>query len=103
MTVASDLLRDWMPHQRWFGGKGREWADVAETGFFLERDNPVLSVHRLRVTYTDGHEETYLVPVSWHDHPTEELQHAFIGWSPTRAASCTATTPCATATRPCRG
>jgi maltokinase len=79
MTVASDLLRDWMPHQRWFGGKGREWADVAETGFFLERDNPVLSVHRLRVTYTDGHEETYLVPVSWHDHPTEELQHAFIG------------------------
>jgi len=47
MTVASDLLREWMPHQRWFGGKGREWADVAESGFFLERESPVLSVHRL--------------------------------------------------------
>src|SRR3954447_15493262 len=79
MTVASDLLRDWMPHQRWFGGKGREWADVAETGFFLERENPVLSVHRVLVTYADGARETYLIPVSWHEHPTDELTHAFIG------------------------
>jgi maltokinase len=79
MTVASDLLRDWMPHQRWFGGKGREWADVAETGFFLERDNPVLSVHRMHVTYADGDQETYLIPVSWHEHPAEELTSAFIG------------------------
>jgi maltokinase len=79
MTVASDLLREWMPHQRWFGSKGREWAEVEESGFFLERDNPVLSIHRVTVNYTDGHRETYLVPVSWHDHPTDELTHAFIG------------------------
>jgi maltokinase len=79
MTVASDLLRDWMPAQRWFGGKGREWADVTETGFFLERENPVLSVHRVAVTYADGGRETYLIPVSWHEHPTEELTAAFIG------------------------
>jgi maltokinase len=79
MTVAGDLLREWMPHQRWFGGKGREWADVAESGFFLERENPVLSVHRVHVTYADGGRETYLIPVSWRDHPTEELSHAFIG------------------------
>jgi maltokinase len=68
-----------MPHQRWFGGKGREWAEVAETGFFLERDNPVLSVHRVHVTYTDGDRETYLIPVSWREHPAEELTSAFIG------------------------
>src|SRR3954468_3143193 len=79
MSVASDLLRDWMPHQRWFGGKGREWADVAETGFFLERDNPVLSIHRVHVTYADGGQDTYLIPVAWHDPPSDELQHAFIG------------------------
>src|SRR3954471_2494968 len=79
MTVASDLLREWMPHQRWFGGKGREWADVAESGFFLERESPVLSVHRLEVSYVDGGRETYLIPVAWHDHPSDDLQHAFIG------------------------
>ena len=29
-----------MPHQRWFGSKGREWADVTEDGFFLDRGQP---------------------------------------------------------------
>jgi maltokinase len=79
MKVLTDLFRDWMPHQRWFGGKGREWADVTEDGFFLDRGNPVLSVHRVRVTYADGVRETYLVPLSWRDHPADELESALVG------------------------
>ena len=79
MKVLTDLFREWMPHQRWFGGKGREWADVSEDGFFLDRANPVLSVHRVRVTYADGARETYLVPLSWREHPAEELQSALVG------------------------
>jgi maltokinase len=82
MTTVSDLLREWMPHQRWFGGKGREWADVSEKGFFLDRGTPTLSVHRVRVTYTDGHADTYLVPLSWREHLVEELSSAFIGTLP---------------------
>ncbi len=81
-TALTELLRDWMPHQRWFGGKGREWADVAEEGFLLSKTDPVLSVHRVRVTYTDGATETYLVPLSWRAHPEEELSSAFIGAVP---------------------
>jgi maltokinase len=79
MTQLTDLFREWMPHQRWFGSKGREWAEVSEDGFFLDRGNPVLSVHRVRVSYTDGAQETYLVPLSWRDHPAEELSSAFVG------------------------
>jgi maltokinase len=82
MKALTDLFRDWMPHQRWFGGKGREWADVSEDGFFLDRGNPVLSVHRVRVTYSDGVQETYLVPLSWRDHPAEELASALVGAVP---------------------
>jgi maltokinase len=82
MTTVSDLLRDWMPHQRWFGSKGREWADVSEKGFFLDRGTPTLSVHRVQVSYSDGHSETYLVPLSWRDHLVEELSSAFIGSLP---------------------
>src|SRR3954464_5973443 len=82
MTTVSDLLREWMPHQRWFGSKGREWAEVTEKGFFLDRGTPTLSVHRVRVSYTDGHAETYLVPLSWRDHLVEELSAAFIGGLP---------------------
>jgi maltokinase len=79
VNALTDLFREWMPHQRWFGSKGREWADVTEDGFFLDRAHPVLSVHRVRVTYTDGVRETYLVPLSWRDHPAEELSSALVG------------------------
>jgi len=79
MKALTDLFREWMPSQRWFGGKGREWADVSEEGFFLDRGDPVLSVHRVRVSYTDGVQETYLVPLSWRDHAVEELSTALIG------------------------
>jgi maltokinase len=79
MKALTELFREWMPHQRWFGGKGREWADVTEDGFFLDRGHPVLSVHRVRVTYTDGAHEVYLVPLSWRDHPADDLSSALVG------------------------
>jgi maltokinase len=82
MSALTDLLQDWMPHQRWFGGKGREWADVSEDGFLLDQADPVLSVHRVRVTYVDGGSETYLVPLSWREHPLDELASAFVGAVP---------------------
>jgi maltokinase len=83
VSALSGLLRDWMPGQRWFGGKGRTWADVSEEGSFLDRDHsPVLSVHRVRVTYDDGAAETYFVPLSWRDHPAEELAPLLIGAVP---------------------
>ena len=81
-AALTDLLRDWMPQQRWFGSKGREWADVTEDGFFLDEGVPAVSVHRVRVTYTDGATDTYLVPLSWRDHHSEELASAFIGTIP---------------------
>src|SRR3712207_4349582 len=79
MNALTGLFRDWMPSQRWFGGKGREWAGVEEESFFLDRSHPVLSIHRVTVTYTDGATETYLVPLSWRDHAAEELASALIG------------------------
>jgi maltokinase len=82
--ALTDLLREWMPHQRWFGSKGREWAEISEDGFLLDQANPVLSVHRVRVTYTDGGRETYLVPLSWRDHPADELSSAFVGAVPSK-------------------
>ena len=54
MSALTDLLTEWMPHQRWFSGKGREWAGVTEDGFFLDESTPALSVHRVRVAYADG-------------------------------------------------
>ena len=82
MSALAGLLREWMPHQRWFGGKGREWAGVEEESFFLDRSHPVLSIHRVTVTYADGAADTYLVPLSWRDHPVDELSSAMVGAVP---------------------
>jgi maltokinase len=82
MSALTDMLADWMPGQRWFGGKGREWAGVTEEGFFLDQSDPALSVHRVRVEYTDGARDTYLVPLSWRSAPAEELAAAFVGAVP---------------------
>ncbi|MGY1915688.1 maltokinase N-terminal cap-like domain-containing protein [Blastococcus sp. SYSU DS0973] len=79
MSALAELFREWIPQQRWFGGKGREWAGVTEEGFFLDRGNPVLSVHRVTIEYTDGARDTYLVPLSWRDQQSEDLETALIG------------------------
>ncbi|MCU1607359.1 MAG: putative trehalose biosynthesis protein [Modestobacter sp.] len=82
MSALTDILADWIPNQRWFGGKGRQWAGVTEESFFLDQAHPALSVHRVRITYTDGATETYLVPLSWRDAPADELSSAFVGAVP---------------------
>jgi maltokinase len=82
MTALAELMQDWLPGQRWFGGKGRAWASVTEDGFLLNQADPVLSVHRIRITYTDGGNDVYLVPLSWRDHAVEELSSALIGVVP---------------------
>jgi maltokinase len=79
MSALTDILADWIPNQRWFGGKGRQWSGVTEEGFFLDQSHPALSVHRVRISYTDGGTETYLVPLSWRDAPADELSSAFVG------------------------
>ena len=104
MKALTDLFREWMPHQRWFGGKGREWADVSEDGFFLDRGNPVLSVHRVRVTYTDGAPRDLPGPAVLARPPGRGPR---VGvrrrGAQRRTARATPTTPCATGTPPRRG
>jgi maltokinase len=82
MSALAELMQEWLPGQRWFGGKGRAWASVTEDGFLLNQADPVLSVHRVRITYADGGNDVYLVPLSWRDHAVEELSSALIGVVP---------------------
>ena len=83
MKALTDLFREWMPDQRWFGGKGREWADVTEDGFFLDRRRPgALGAPGPGQLRRRRARETYLVPLSWRDHPAEELASAFVGAVP---------------------
>ncbi len=56
----TDLLKEWLPRQRWFGGKGREIVTVIETSSTLLRDAEPRVRHVIaHVMYADGGTEDY--------------------------------------------
>ena len=81
MTVLSELLRAWLPEQRWFGGKGRELTAVRTQAIPLSAQ-PLVELHVVDVDYGDGGAESYLVPLSRRDPPVDGLESALIGELP---------------------
>jgi maltokinase len=75
------LLSEWMPRQRWFGGKGRVIAEVEEASSSLLLDaDPQVRLVVARVTYEDGTVESYqLLMASTKDSVEQRLEHAVLG------------------------
>jgi maltokinase len=75
----NDLLRDWLPQQRWFGAKGREVHRVEVTADrLLVHGDP--SLRHLLVAVDLGEEaETYQLLIGAHTELPSRLAHAAIG------------------------
>jgi maltokinase len=80
------LLRDWLPHQRWFGGKQREIADVrlvqGRTLHDAGPDGPQLLqliVAVVQETPDGEREELYQALIGLRPYLPERLEHARIG------------------------
>ena len=74
------LLGDWLPRQRWFGGKGRAIASYAVAADTLLLDgDPALHDILVRVHYADGDSELYQLLVGQRSAAVERLEHASIG------------------------
>jgi len=78
MSALADLLREWLPEQRWFGGKGRTLSTVELDSFPLGGD-PQIELYRARIGYADGGFETYLVPLTRRDWYDGGLARALVG------------------------
>lgn len=82
--TLGELLGPWVPEQRWFGGKGREIADltVQEAAQLPARDEGGLIAIRpvfVTVDYVDGDRDRYQVPLAVRAEPWESITHAYLG------------------------
>ncbi|HEX3827859.1 MAG TPA: phosphotransferase [Sporichthyaceae bacterium] len=74
-----DDLAHWLGEQRWFAGRERRIAGVRVGEIGTLSEQPLLRMLMVTVSYADGGEESYQVPVVFHDHPVAELGGALIG------------------------
>jgi maltokinase len=76
----AELLRAWLPGQRWFAGKGRrfEVEDVHRLGLLTGPPHPS-AVWLVRLGYSDGGTESYQVPLVCRRQPVDTLTHVLVG------------------------
>ena len=82
MSLPVDDLKSFIESARWFGGKGREFevTDVRRLGW-VETGTPArASIELVTLTFDDGAEEIYQLPLAFYAERVDRLSHAFIGW-----------------------
>jgi len=81
MSDLGSHLLSWLPHQRWFGGKGRPISAVETHGGtpIVGADDLTLSLVIARVHYASGAAEDYQVVISERPHRWEDIEHSLIG------------------------
>jgi maltokinase len=78
-----DLLALWLPAQRWFAGKGRDFVVEEITGLGILTERPWRSdLWLVRVRYGDGATETYQVPLVRRPEPADQVSHVLVGETP---------------------
>jgi maltokinase len=82
------LLRAWLPSQRWFAGKGREFEieAVTQLGALTGPPHPS-AVWLVGLAYADGGAETYQVPLVQRRKAVDTLTHVLVGHAPEAAGS----------------
>jgi maltokinase len=77
------LLTAWLPGQRWFAGKGREFEieSVTQLGALTGPPHPS-AVWLVRLRYSDGGTETYQVPLVQRRKQLDTLTHVLVGQAP---------------------
>lgn len=74
------LVAAWLPNQRWFGGKGREIADISVHAVAnVPGTEPPVTIWIAQVDYADGTQERYQVPLLVRATPVDSLEHVLLG------------------------
>ena len=74
-----ERLSAWLAGQRWFGGKDRRFEVSSVQHLARLTDEPVASdIWLVEVTYDDGGQETYQVPLVRHHEWVQQLEHVHV-------------------------
>ncbi len=76
---VANLIEQWLPTQRWFGGKGRQSSIELELLASLTPAPAEVTIWTARVRYDDGSFETYQLPLVSREQPADTLEHVLIG------------------------
>jgi len=81
VTDPIDLIKQWLPRQRWFGGKGRTIATVTPTASVVLRDaDPQVRHLIVQVAYEDGGTEHYQLLLGFTAGSVEQrMEYAVLG------------------------
>jgi maltokinase len=79
--MQPEILQEWLPGRRWFGGKGRDIAELSVAPSPWLVTDPPVRIELATVRYDNGDTETYQVPVEYRETPADHLNHALIGRS----------------------
>ncbi len=71
-----ELVQRWLPHQRWFAGKGRRGTVALRP---LAPMGSAATLWIAEVVYAGGDREWYLLPLSEHGDPVSSLEHVLLG------------------------
>jgi maltokinase len=80
-AAVANLLRQWMPGQRWFGGKGRRVDGIELVEVVRLRDGDPSLDHLLVAVRQGDDTECYQVPIGGRADLPRRLEHALIGRS----------------------
>ncbi len=74
----NEQLTRWLPRQRWFAGKGREFEVSLRELTALTAAPSQVTLWLADITYSNGQRDTYQLPLVARDEPDDGLQHVFI-------------------------
>ncbi|QIX27393.1 hypothetical protein ncot_12865 [Nocardioides sp. JQ2195] len=80
--TALDQLTEFVGTARWFGGKGRTFTvtGTRRAGVLPSTgDGPRVAIDLAEITYDDGDQELYQVPLAFRSEADDRLEHALVG------------------------
>jgi maltokinase len=80
--ILADLIRQWLPRQRWFAGKGRTFVISLRALTTLTDQPPQVTIWLADVAFDGGNTDIYQMPLVVHRQAQSGLEHVLVGTVP---------------------